>query len=175
MLAGGGILPASVSDMIRTHHEQVDGHGYPARMADDQIPLLGRIAAVIDAYDAMTSNRAYRGAMSKHEALQELYRNRGKRYAAEIVEQFMQCLGVYPTGSLVELSNGCAAIVMAQNPARRLAPRVMVLTTPDKTLEANFRTIDLMMQPKLDDGSNITIMRTLETGAYGLDPTELYL
>lgn len=175
VLAGGGGLPASISDMIRTHHERIDGHGYPAGLAEDQIPLLGKIAAVIDAYDAMTSKRVYRNAISRHDALQELYRNRNKLYAAEIVEQFMQCLGVYPTGSLVELSNGCAAIVMAQNPARRLFPRVMVLTSPDKQLETHFVALDLMRLSEQDKAKGIRIVQTLEPGAHGLDPTELYL
>lgn len=175
VLAGGGFLPLSVGDMIRTHHERIDGKGYPAGLAGDQIPLLGRIAAVIDAYDAMTSDRVYRKAVSRHDALQELYRNRNSHYAAEIVEQFMQCLGVYPTGSLVELSNGCAAIVMAQNPARRLFPRVMVLTTPDKRLETHFLTLDLMRLSEQGRAGDIRIRHALEPGAYGLDPTELYL
>jgi hypothetical protein len=88
----------------------------------------------------------------------------------------MQCLSVYPTGSMVELSNGQVAVVMAQNNARRLMPRVVLLTTPDKVLEPDFRILDLMAQP--DDivaGRRLRIVNSLEPGAYGLDPAELYL
>lgn len=175
VLETDGRLPATIRDMIATHHERIDGQGYPARLSDEAIPLLGRIAAVIDSYDAMTSERVHRRAMSRHDALQELYRNRNKLYAAEIVEQFMQCLGVYPTGSLVELSNGCVAIVMAQNPARRLSPRVMVLTTPEKRLQARFEMLDLVLQTEKGPSAGVRIINTLEPGTHGLDPTELYL
>jgi HD-GYP domain-containing protein (c-di-GMP phosphodiesterase class II) len=171
----GGALPPHVHDMIRSHHERNDGDGYPDRLAGNQIPLFGRIAAIVDAYDAMTSDRSYRKAMGKHAALQELYRMRDKAYAAEIVEQFMQCLSVYPTGSLVELGDGRVALVIAQNPARRLRPRVMVLTGPDKQLESEFHIIDLMHQAEGAEGAGVLIATALEPGAYGLDPTELYL
>ena len=168
----GAIVSVNIHDMIRTHHERNDGSGYPDRLAGKQIPLLGRIAAVIDSYDAMTSKRVHRDAISRQDALQEIYRQRDSLYAAEIVEQFMQCLGIYPTGSLVELSDGRVAVIMAQNPARRLFPRIMVLTAPDKQVDTDFRFLDLMRQP---DGSNVRISRVLEPGAYGLDPTKLYL
>jgi HD-GYP domain-containing protein (c-di-GMP phosphodiesterase class II) len=167
-------LPLQVRDMIRTHHEREDGSGYPDGLAGSQIPMFGRIAAVIDSYDAMTSHRSHCKALGKHVALQELYRTRGTLYSAEIVEQFMQCLSVYPTGSLVELSNGQVAVVMAQNAARRLWPRVMLLTTPDKQLAAQFQVLDLMTQTG-DKAERLRIVNTLEIGAYGLDPAELYL
>jgi HD-GYP domain-containing protein (c-di-GMP phosphodiesterase class II) len=167
-------LPAHVRDMIGSHHERNDGSGYPAGLSGSDIPLLARIAGVIDSYDAMVSERSYRKAIGKHEALQELYRQRGALYAAEIVEQFMQCMGVYPTGSLVELSSGEVAVVMGQNPARRLRPKLMLLTDPDKTVLAQFRSLDLMVQAEGDAGT-LRITGMLEPGAYGLDPTELYL
>ncbi len=169
----GDPLPQHVEEMIRTHHERSDGTGYPRRLIGDQIPLLGRIAAVIDSYDAMVSERSHAPARSRHEALQELYRERNTHYASEIVEQFMQCLSVYPTGSLVELSDGRVAVVMTQNAARRLRPRVMVLTGSDKVLSSQFVPIDLIRQP--EDGTGLWIAATLQPGAYGLDPAELYL
>jgi cyclic di-GMP phosphodiesterase len=168
-------VPPHVYEMIRTHHERDNGSGYPDRLPGGRIPLFGRMAAVIDSYDAMTSNRGYRKAMSRHAALQELYRARDSLYSAEVVEQFIQCLNVYPTGSLVELDNGCVALVMAQNPARRLRPRVMVLTTPDKQLAADFRPLDLMDDNGDQGTPQVLIANALEPGAYGLDPAELYL
>lgn len=166
-------VPGHVRDMIRTHHEWVDGSGYPARLQGDAIPLLGRIAAVIDAYDAMISTRPHRQAVAPHVALQSLYRGRGTQFASEIVEQFMQCMGVYPIGALVELSTGEVAIVTAQNAARRLQPRVMVLTGPDKQLLAQFHSIDLLVRGHSDEP--VRIANALAPGAYGLDPVDLFL
>jgi HD-GYP domain-containing protein (c-di-GMP phosphodiesterase class II) len=171
-----GIRSDRVLQMIRTHHERYDGSGYPNRLADAQIPLFGRMAAVIDSFDAMTSDRSHSKALSRHEVLQQLYRWSDKMYQREIVEQLTQCLGVYPTGSLVELSSGEVAIVMAQNRARSLRPRVIVLTGADKQVDTHFRTVDLMAQAEDEDMERLLyIVRTLDPGSYGLDPTELYL
>ena len=176
ILGEAGIRSDNVHQMVRTHHERYDGSGYPNRLAEAQIPLFGRMAAVIDSFDAMTSDRAHCKAISRHEVLQQLYRFSDKMYQREIVEQLTQCLGVYPTGSLVELNTGQVAIVMAQNRARSLRPRVIVLTDEDKKLDSSFRTVDLMAQADDHPRNEIVhIVRTLDPGSYGLDPTQLYL
>ncbi len=176
ILGETGIRSDRVQQMVRTHHERYDGSGYPARLSEAQIPLFGRMAAVIDSFDAMTSDRVHSKALSRHAVLQELYGWSDKRYQREIVEQLTQCLGVYPTGSLVELNTGEVAIVMGQNRARSLRPRVMVLTGADKSIDSRFRSVDLMTQAENEDKEKlIYIIRTLDPGSYGLDPTELYL
>jgi len=164
-----------VRQMVASHHERFDGSGYPDALQGHSIPLYARIAAIIDSFDAMTSERAHApNAMAHHEALQELYRLRDTHYHGELVEQFIGCLGVYPTGSLVELSSGEVAVVMAQNPSRRLRPQVMLLTREDKALRRPFEPLDLMQQ--IDETAHaVDILRTLPVGSYGLDPTELYL
>ena len=165
-----------VRTMLRTHHERFDASGYPAGVPIRQIPLLGRIAGIVDSFDAMTSVRPFRPALSRSAALQVLYRERGHLYQPELVEQFVQCLGVYPVGTLVELSTGEVGIVMAQNPTRRLRPKLMLLTNPDKRLRENFLSLDLltMRYGEVED-SDVLIVRSLDPGAYGLEPTELYL
>ncbi|HQW81859.1 MAG: DUF3391 domain-containing protein [Rhodanobacteraceae bacterium] len=169
-----GIHHADVREMVLTHHERHDGSGYPDKLMRNQIPLFGRMAGLIDSYDAMTSTRVFRKASSAHQALQQLYRHGDQLFQREVIEQLMQCLSVYPTGSLVQLSTGEVALVMAQNHARRLRPRVMLLMTADKVLRENFVELDLMTQAD-DERTVREIVTTLEPGAYGLDPTELYL
>ncbi len=167
---------AHVREIIQTHHEREDGSGYPQRLAGDAIPLFGRIAGIVDSYDAMTSDRPYRAPISKYDALQHMYRERGSLFHGDLVEQFVQCLGVYPVGTLVELSTGEVAVVMAQNPIRRLFPQVMLLTDADKRLRNGFESLDL--RDTLAAGSasaQVSIRRCLHTGAYGLDPKALYL
>ncbi|MGH8116581.1 MAG: HD-GYP domain-containing protein, partial [Rhodanobacteraceae bacterium] len=102
----GGVTDPDVLDVLRTHHERHDGSGYPDRLAGNAIPMAGRMLAIIDSYDAMSSIRPYRAPRSRHEALQEIYRARDTLYQTELVEQFLVCLGVYPTGSRVQLSTG---------------------------------------------------------------------
>lgn len=166
----------AVVEMLRTHHERWDGSGYPAGLAGHAIPLFGRMAAIIDSFDAMTSKRPHVPAHARHEALQELYRNRDRLYHGELVEQFTGCLGVYPTGSLVELNTGEVAVVMTQNPTRRLRPLVMLLTDASKRQLGEFRQLDLMTQRE-GPGATVaaSIERALPVGAYGLDPAELFL
>jgi HD-GYP domain-containing protein (c-di-GMP phosphodiesterase class II) len=165
-----------VRAMVASHHERHDGSGYPKAEKESAIPIYGRIAGIVDAFDAMTSDRPYRAGIAHHDALQQLYRTRDRMFQSELVEQFIQCIGVYPTGSLVELSSGEVAIVMAQNRSRHLCPRVMVLTAPDKLLAEDFRELDLAtLADGPEAGDSLRIVHTLEPGAYGLDPTELYL
>lgn len=176
VLETSGEHPPEVVEMVRTHHERWDGAGYPRGAAGMGIPLYGRIAAIVDAFDAMTSPRPWAGPRSRHLALQEIYAERDGAFQGELVEQFIACLGVFPTGSLVELGNGQVGVVMTQNPSRRLRPRIMLLTGPDKQLLPQFQPLDLMEQPEdLPLDEQLNVVASLPVGAYGLDPAELYL
>lgn len=175
MLSSQSQLGADVLEMIACHHERHDGSGYPRGLSGTQIPLLGRMLGVADSYHSLCSERPFRPALSPHDALQRLYRERDKLFQAELVEQFSQCLGVYPTGSLVELSTGEIAVVIAQNPARRLFPRVTLLTDAAKRLDAAFRQVDLWSARADDGNERVCVQRSLPFGAHGIDPTNLFL
>lgn len=176
VLEQAGITGTWTRDMLAHHHERHDGSGYPAGLAGGAIPLAGRIAGIIDTYDVLISDHPHCRGDSQHGALQALYRAADRLYQGEVVEQFLQCLSVYPTGSLVELSSGEVAVVMAQNQARRLQPRVMVLLDADKQPCRPYRDVDLMALPPRGDGAPPTrIVSVLERGSHGLDPAELYL
>ena len=171
-----GNTSAEVLAMAGSHHERIDGSGYPKGLSGQDIPLFGRIAAIIDVFDALSSDRAYRTAVARHEATGQLYRARHTLFQAELVEQFTQCIGVFPTGSLVELNTGEVAIVMAQNRARALCPRVMVLTTADKELREEFREVDILGEnTRAGETPRLHVLRALDPGAYGLNTAELYL
>ncbi len=159
-------------DMVRAHHERFDGSGYPNGFRGADIPLFGRIAGILDCYDAITSDRSYQRAISPHQALRVLYNARDKAFQEELVEQFIQCLGVYPTGSLVELVSGEVAIVIAQNRVRRLRPKIMLILGHDKIALNNFETVDLDRETP---GKTLEIARVLDSGTYGINPKEYYL
>ena len=170
-----GIHNTDVHDMIASHHERFDGSGYPDGLSGTRIPLFGRMAAVVDSFDAMTSQRAFQSAKSRHEALQQIYRCHDKLYQRDIVEQFLQCMSIYPTGSLVELNTGEVGIVVAQNHARRLRPQVMLLLDRNKQPYERYPTVDLLSHNEKQSAQTVDIVASPEPGAYGLDPTELYL
>jgi HD-GYP domain-containing protein (c-di-GMP phosphodiesterase class II) len=127
-----GLTPA-VLQGIAQHHERLDGSGYPNGLTSDQIGVYGRMTAIADSFSAMTSPRPYADAFLAQEALLNLYDWGGTSFSTTLVEQFVQAIGVFPVGSLVELSNGEIAVIVAHNRVRRLEPRVLVLTWPDKT------------------------------------------
>lgn len=159
-------------DMVRAHHERFDGSGYPLGTQGADIPLFGRIAGILDCYDAITSDRSYQQAISPHQALRVLYNARNAGFQEELVEQFIQCLGVYPTGSLVELVSGEVGIVIAQNRVRRLRPKIMLILDQNKVAMKNFETVDLDREIA---GKSLEITTVLDPGTYGINPKEYYL
>jgi HD-GYP domain-containing protein (c-di-GMP phosphodiesterase class II) len=96
-------------DIIRHHHERIDGKGYPDRIAGEDIPLGARIIAVVDSYDAMTENRPYRAGMPREKVLQILMEERGKQLDAEVVDAFLEVMGAtspVPTPTVEDRRNG---------------------------------------------------------------------
>jgi HD-GYP domain-containing protein (c-di-GMP phosphodiesterase class II) len=115
-----------VTQMVLGHHERIDGSGYPRRIGGTEIPLFARIAGIVDTFDAITLNRRYASAMSAHDALRYLNHERGQRFDAALVDEFVHALGVYPTGTRVQLVDNSAGIVCAQNPEWPLRPTVLL-------------------------------------------------
>ena len=168
-------LSPETVEIVATHHERHDGSGYPNGLKGAQIPMFGRIVGLVDSYDAMTAIRPYAENRSPHAAVSELYRHRGTLFQAELVEQFIQHCGIYPIGTLVELTNGTVGVITEVHSLKRLRPRVMLLLGPDKTPLAKFREVNLIHVELDDDGAPLRIKRGLPSGAYGLDPVELFL
>jgi len=133
------------------------------------------MAAIIDCYDAMTSQRPFSAARSPYSALQNIYNWRASAFQPELVEQFLQCMGVYPTGSIVEMTNGEVGIVLEQNVTQRMRPKIMLLLDEDKAHLREYKTIDLGKQFVDSSGYPMNIYRGLDPGEYGIDPTEYYL
>ena len=115
-------------DMVRCHQERADGSGYPAKLKGIETPSFGRIAAIADSYDAMTSENSYSSASAGYDAARELNNMRGREFQSEVVEQFLRAVGMFPTGSIVELNDGRIGAVLEQNPDNPLRPKVMLLS-----------------------------------------------
>jgi HD-GYP domain-containing protein (c-di-GMP phosphodiesterase class II) len=90
-------LDARAIDVIRYHHERFDGHGYPDRLTADEIPLAARIFSVVDAFDAMTTDRAYRKALGTDEAVSHLISGAGTQFDPDIVATFLTIMDRLPT------------------------------------------------------------------------------
>jgi len=164
-----------ITDMIRYHHERLDGSGYPQGIAGD-IPVYGRIAGLIDCYDAMISRRPYADQKCAYYAVRDLNRLAGTQFQEEVAEQFVRAIGMFPTGSLVELNTGEVAIVIEQNSARRLRPKLQVILDTDRQPVRRNKVVDLASLPDREDKKNARwIQGGFDAGSFDIDPQEYFL
>ena len=164
-----GIINRDVLDMVAFHHERYDGSGYPRGLKGDKIPPFARIAAIVDTYDAITSDRSHAPARAPAEAIRKLYQERDTKFQAELVEAFIQAIGIYPAGTIVELTSGEIGLVVAESRTRRLLPKVILILDARKKEYRTPRLIDLQDTAKNGRGDPISISHSLEPGAYGID------
>ena len=168
-------LPRIVRNMVLTHHERVNGKGYPNALKGENIPVCGRIAAIVDCYDAMISNRPYKEKVSPTDAVCAMYNWRNIDFHEDLIEQFIHCIGAYPTGSLVELNSGQIGIVMSQNRVRRLFPKILLILNADKVRYEHPNTVDLYEHSLKTKGTVLDIKRVVDADELGIDPSDYYL
>lgn len=161
--------------MIEHHHERINGEGYPEGLTGDYIPLFAKIAAIVDCYDAITSHRSYAKAISSQEAVKKIYEWRGKDFQAELVEEFIQAVGMFPAGTLIELTDGSVAVVVNESRTRRLRPKVMLLLNPDKSMREDYIICDLKQETHTADGAPLDIAHALPIGSFGISPDDYFL
>jgi HD-GYP domain-containing protein (c-di-GMP phosphodiesterase class II) len=168
-------LPNELPGLASLHHEHFDGSGYPRGLRSVAIALPGMIAAIVDTFDTLVAPPPHGKHMSPSNALNVIYKGRGSQFQPALVEQFIQCVGVYPVGSAVELNTGEVGIVIAQNPLRRLQPRVMVVKDAKGYENRPYKMLDLAKEPKATPDEIYRIRHTLEYDAIKVDPRELFL
>ena len=120
-------VPQTAVDIALCHHERVDGEGYPQGLKAGELSLFSKMVAVVDVYDAITSNRVYHHGMSPSDALKNMYQWQHTDFDESLVEDFIQCLGIYPVGSAVQFNTGEIGIIMNDNKEHRLKPTVMLV------------------------------------------------
>ena len=127
MLRGSAGVAVAVLDAAHGHHERLDGRGYPQGLDEAQISQPTRIISIVDCFDAITSHRVYDAARTVKEAFQILMDLRGSHFDASLVVRFIEWLGIFPVGTLVELHTGEVALVLEKHPRWQLRPKVVVL------------------------------------------------
>jgi HD-GYP domain-containing protein (c-di-GMP phosphodiesterase class II) len=171
MLDGAENVAPVVHEIVRWHHERMDGSGYPDRLVGNEIPMFARIAGIVDTYDTLIGPKRSAEARSSFESLVEIQDHTPDRFQPELVERFARAIGLFPNGCLVELSSGEVGVVYSQNTGQRLRPRVMVILGPDKQRLDKLVIIDLSAA----DASELKITRELPVGEYGVDTREYFL
>ncbi len=152
--------------MVATHHERYDGSGYLAGLSGDNIPLFGQLAGIVDTYQASTEPKSYAVAMTPDDAIETLFRQRGRHFKSSLVDRFIHTIGLHPTGSLVELSSGEIAVVIAQNTAVRLRPRVALILDAHKKPYQDYPLVNLATQKHTSDGTSLSVVKGLRAGQY---------
>jgi HD-GYP domain-containing protein (c-di-GMP phosphodiesterase class II) len=136
-----------VLKIVQSHHEHIDGSGYPQGLKGNTISLFSRMVAITSVYEAMTRQRSYGEALSPVAAIKHLHQQRGKTFDERLVDKFIQTIGIYPPGSLVELSNGAIALVLNTHSDCRLRPLVQLVADRDKQPLLDGPRLDLQRLP----------------------------
>lgn len=119
-------------DVAHSHHETLDGSGYPRGISAEGISQTTRIITLCDVYDAITNDRCYQDARPALEALRIIYNERGRQFDENLAEQFIRHIGIYPPGSIVELHSGEVGIVISTNQRNRHLPKVLLVRDAHK-------------------------------------------
>ncbi len=169
MLSGSPNVHPSVLEGISQHHERLNGRGYPHGLKGEEIGIFGRMAGIADSFAALTSPRSYDQTVSPSDALSTLYDAAGEYFHGPLIERFVQAIGAFPVGSLVELSTGEVAVVVRHNRVRRLQPAVLVVTDGEKRRLDQPQQLDLLYQQDSLGADPVRIRRGLALDAYGID------
>jgi len=153
-------------DVAHSHHETLDGRGYPRGVSAESISQLTRIISLCDVYDAITNDRCYKQAQSALDALQIIYQERGRQFDENLAEQFIRHMGIYPLGSIVELHSGEVGIVINSNARNRHLPKVLLVRDSQKQPMTE-RVINLEQAAKKNDDMQL-IAEAKSNGSYGI-------
>jgi HD-GYP domain-containing protein (c-di-GMP phosphodiesterase class II) len=179
-----GIEPRVIA-VVKTHRERLNGSGFPQHLRGDKIPLLGKIAGIVTFYDETTNPRGEQFPIAPSKAVAKMYELRNTEFQEELVVEFIRAIGLYPTGTLVELNTGEVGVVVEQNFERRLKPKILVVLDAVKTPLRKPVLLDLAederhKQQLIDAGKKtaveaekIEIAHDLEPGSYDLDVTKI--
>lgn len=150
-------------DVAGQHHERYDGSGYPNKLKAEEISLYGRMGAIVDVYDAISSDRVYHKGMPPTAALGRLLEWSRHHFDPDLVKAYVKAVGIYPTGSLVRLDSGRLGVVLEQNADNMLKPRVQVI------FHAEFKRY---LQPEIEDLSwnRDSISGAEDFATWGIDP-----
>ena len=167
VLAKSTALPLSSGDIAYSHHERLDGSGYPQGASGESLSLFARLVSVVDFYDAITTNRAYRDGVNSTDALQKMYGYRTGQFDEDLVYDFIRFIGVYPVGSVVELRNGEIGVVTATNTDHRIRPVVTLLLDSTGNPYYPERILDLAKLRDSEEAAEHTIVRTHDIENFG--------
>ncbi|GLQ30924.1 HD-GYP domain-containing protein [Litoribrevibacter albus] len=163
ILVKSGGLPQASINVAYQHHERLDGTGYPGKLDHSSISLEGKMAAVVDVYDAITADRCYHKGMPPTIALKRMLEWTGDHLDKELVHLFIRAMGIYPVGSLVELNNQRLAVVEEVNEEDQKRPVVKVIYNAQYKRYVNIELLDLSKK------KDFAIVKPVDPSLYGIN------
>ena len=156
-------VPAIALEVCKQHHERLDGQGYMLKIHSHQINQYGRVGAIVDIYDALTTQRSYRKAFSPSAAMKKLLEMGGGDLDAKLVYQFIQCINIFPVGSLVQLDDSRVGVVHELNVFKKDKPKVRVFYSGKDDAYFEAETVDLA-----DPNVRIKIKKTVDINDFDI-------
>ncbi|MHB8405165.1 MAG: HD-GYP domain-containing protein [Gammaproteobacteria bacterium] len=136
-------LDPRILEIVRHHHERLDGSGYPDGLRGDMIPEYVQLVSICDVYDSYITDQCYRAKLTSSAAVARITKRGSKHFNKELIEKFIRWIGIYPLGSLVYLRNNSLAIIVASDETKRLNPTVLLVRDADGKAVLPRRTLNL--------------------------------
>ena len=155
-------LNSNILDVIFQHHEKVDGSGYPLKLHGDQLSTVGKMSAIVDVYDALTSIRVYKTAWEPSVTLKRMMQWTENHLDKQQMINFIHCLGIYPVGSLVEMESGLIGVVQEQHESHLTQPIVKFIYKKNHGY-IYAKTVDLSKE------ESDRIIKSVSPETYGID------
>ncbi len=166
-------LPQEVLQIALSHHERNNGSGYTTGTQSAGIPYFVKLVSIVDVYDAISSDRCYHQGVSPQETLGIIYKMAPNEFDTDVVQAFIQCVGVYPIGCVVELTTGEVGVLVGNNPAQRLKPQVLLVTDANKQMRPVHTLVNLASRSWEGVPNAPMVARVLTAGSHGVDPTRI--
>lgn len=158
-----------VLDVVRNHHERLNYSGFPNQSGGDEISYNAMLVSIVDVYDSVTMGYEGKPMISCTDALKSMYDWRNELFQGDLVEHFIQCLGIYPIGSVVKLNSGEVGIIVTFDDCSRLAPRVMILLDKELNYYPTPRMLDLSLFKDSEEKYLYEIKHVVNPEEYGID------
>lgn len=169
MLLTDESISSEVLSIVKSHHERLNGQGYPDNLPEKNISYFTKIVSITDVYDAVTSDRVYHDGMTPHEALKRLYEWMPENFDTELMQSFIRTIGIYPVGSVVELKTGHIGLVVKLSDTHRLKPVVMLIMNRHKEFYPRRKLVNLASSIWDKRDGKPEIKRILDAKEFNID------
>ena len=167
-----GQFSLHIMEIVACHCERYDGSGYPRKLKGGQIIFPAQIAGLVTYYEEITNQREPEQSLDPAHAMDHLYQLRDRYFPSLLVEEFIQSIGIYPAGSLIELNSREIAVIVEQNENNRLLPKVMILRDASKQPVKTFKILDLY-QINAHATHKPKIVNAITPGSYDIEAEEI--